>query len=57
MCRSSAVQDDLHTIPVMRNRTLVVVVLAAALIVGAALSMRAQGGGALHRWFAAIHGR
>jgi hypothetical protein len=41
----------------MRNRTFVIVVLTAALIVGAALSMRAQGGGALHRWFSAIHGR
>jgi len=41
----------------MRNRTLVAVVVAAALIVCVALSMRAQGGGALHRWFSAIHGR
>jgi hypothetical protein len=41
----------------MRNRTFVAVIVAAALIVGAALSMRTHGGGALHRWFAAIHGR
>jgi hypothetical protein len=40
----------------MRNRTFVAVVIAAALIVGAAVSMRAHGGGALHRWFATMHG-
>jgi hypothetical protein len=41
----------------MRNRTFLVIALAAALMVCAALSMRTHGGGALHRWFAAIHGR
>jgi hypothetical protein len=41
----------------MRNRTFIAVVVAAALIVAVALSMRVHDGGALHRWFAAIHGR
>jgi hypothetical protein len=41
----------------MRNRMFLIVVVAAALIVAGALSMRTHGGGALHRWFAAIHGR
>jgi hypothetical protein len=41
----------------MRNRTFIAVVVAAALIAAAAVSMRAHGGGALHRWFSAIHGR
>ena len=40
----------------MRNRTFVIVLAAAALIVAAALSMRAHEG-SLHRWIAAIHGR
>jgi hypothetical protein len=41
----------------MRNRTLVIVLVAAAIIVAAALSMRGEDGRALRRWFAAIHGR
>ena len=41
----------------MRNRTFVIVLVIAAVVVASALTMRADTGGALHRWFAAIHGR
>jgi hypothetical protein len=41
----------------MRNRTFVLIVVAAILIVAGALTMRAEGGGAMRRWFSAIHGR
>ena len=41
----------------MGNRTVVIVLVIAAIVVAGALTMRAHDGGALHRWFAAIHGR
>lgn len=40
----------------MSRRTYAVVLIAAVLVVLAAIAMRGQGVGRLHRWLPAIHG-
>lgn len=41
----------------MSNRTFLIVLVIAAIVFAGALKADATHGGALHRWFAAIHGR
>ena len=40
----------------MSRRTLVIVLVAAALLIGSAIAVRGYGGGALASWFQRIHG-
>jgi hypothetical protein len=40
----------------MTKRTLVIVLVAAALLIVAAISLRGQGDGSLTAWFQHIHG-
>jgi hypothetical protein len=41
----------------MSKRTFVIVVIAAALLIGSAIAVRGHGGGALASWFQRIHGQ
>ena len=40
----------------MTNRTLLIVLVAAVLLIGSAIAVRGHGGGALAGWFQRIHG-
>jgi hypothetical protein len=40
----------------MTKRTLIIVVAAAAALIGAAIALRAHGGGTLTSWIQHIHG-
>jgi len=40
----------------MTKRTLIIVVLAAAALIGGAIALRAHGGGTLTGWFQHLHG-